>query len=80
MKTIFVLGDCTDKVIMENFDLEEVYKKAVFLITECLQKWDYDTEEIMNCIFDFRTECRELQTNKRTFASCLDICEIYKRS
>ena len=71
----YKLGDCCGNVIAESTDIEAIYKVAIFRIVEEIG-W-YDPEEFVEVTDNFRTEVEEYLENKRTFASCLDICEIY---
>lgn len=76
MAKFYALDNCAGKIIEKSEDIEKLYSKSLFMIMETLLSCHYDGDEIQETIEDFKKECAELLKGERTFASCLDICEI----
>ena len=76
MAKFYALDNCAGKIIEKSEDIEKLYSKSLFMIMETLLSCHYDEDETKETIEDFKAECAELLEGKRTFASCLDICEI----
>lgn len=74
---VYYLGNCAGKIIAQSKDIEKIYKKAISFIIEYHKTCIDDEYELIMNLENFRKEMQEFKDKKRTFASCLDICEIY---